>query len=249
MLSVPSNMNFPCRHPANNKLQHTLFTISYNEGYELPSWAAWQLTPEQAKATGTFKEKYTEDPKVTTGTASNKDYKDAGFIIGQLVPPEDMFTSQQAMDETFLMSNTVPVKPAFNKYVWEVLEKLIREWAKEGNTLYIVAGPVLKDAPFGTFGPNKISIPTRYYKAVLDVNGERAIGFLIRSNVASGAPKSFAVTWMNWKRSPDLIFSGNLTISWNKRRKPVMILQSGILRRWSSEEGQGTRDEGQGRRD
>lgn len=184
----------PAPSPREQQVQHTLFTISYNEGYELPSWAAWQLTPEQAKATGTFKEKYTEDPKVTTGTASNKDYKDAGFIIGQLVPPEDMFTSPQAMDETFLMSNTVPVKPAFNKYVWEVLEKLIREWAKEGNTLYIVAGPVLQDAPFGTFGPNKISIPTRYYKAVLDVNGERAIGFLIRSNVASGAPKSFAVS-------------------------------------------------------
>ena len=48
--------------------------------------------------------------------------------------------------------------------------------------------------PLATFGPNKVSIPTRYYKAVLDVNGERAIGFLFRNNVASGAPKSFAVS-------------------------------------------------------
>lgn len=184
----------PAPSPREQQVQHTLFTVSYNEGYELPSWVAWQLTPEQAKATGTFKEKYSEDPEVTTGTATTKDYRDAGFIIGQLVPPEDMFISQQALSETFLLSNTAPMKPAFNKYVWEVIEKLIREWAKEGNTLYIITGPVLKDAPFGTFGPNKVSIPTRYYKAVLDVHGERAIGFIIRSNVASGAPKSFAIT-------------------------------------------------------
>lgn len=184
----------PAPSPREQQVQHTLFTVSYNEGYELPSWAAWQLTPAQAKASGTFKEKFTEDPKVSSGTASARDYKDAGFIIGQLVPPEDMFTSPQAVDETFLMSNTAPFKPSFNKYIWEMIEKLTREWAKEGNTLYIVAGPVLTDAPFGTFGNNKISIPVRYYKAILDVNGERAIGFIFRSNVANGAPKSFAIT-------------------------------------------------------
>jgi endonuclease G len=183
----------PAQASREQQVQHTLFTLSYNEGYELASWAAYQLTPEQARATVTFKEKYSDDPKVTTGTASTKDYKDAGFIIGQLVPPEDMF-SKQAMEETFLMSNTVPLRPAFNKYIWKVIEKLIREWAKEGNTLYIVTGPVLADAPFGTFGPNKVSIPNRYYKAVLDVNGERAVGFVFRGNVASGTPKSFAVS-------------------------------------------------------
>jgi endonuclease G len=192
--SGAQSYELPAPVPRDQQVQHTFFTVSYNEGYELPSWAAWQLTSEQAKATGTFKEKYTEDPKVTTGTASTKDYKDAGFIIGRLVPSEDMFLSPQAVNETFLMSNTVPFKPAFHKYIWITIENLTREWAKEGNTLYIAAGPVLADAPFGTFGPNKVSIPTRYYKVILDAHGERAVGFLIRSNVASGAPKSFALS-------------------------------------------------------
>jgi endonuclease G, mitochondrial len=175
-------------------VKHTLFCLSYSEGYELPSWAAYQLTPEQAKATGTAREKYTEDKMVTTGTSTTKDYRDAGFIMAQLVPFEDMFTSPAAVEESFLMSNVVPQKPAFNKFIWKNNEKLVREWAKEGNTLYIVDGPVLADAPFGSFGPSKVSIPTRYYKAVLDVHGERAIGFLYRNNVASGNPKSFAVS-------------------------------------------------------
>jgi len=191
---IAQQYELPATGAREQLVKHTLFTLSYNEGYELPSWAAYQLTPEQAKATGTFKEKYVEDPLVTTGSPSLKDYKDAGFIMGQLVPPEDMFTSPQAVTETFLTSNTVPQKPAFNKNVWKLMERLIREWAKEGNTLYIVAGPVLTDAPFGTFGPNKISIAERYYKVVLDVNGERAIAFIIRSNVATGTPRAFAIS-------------------------------------------------------
>jgi len=192
--TIAQQYELPAPGSREQLVKHTMFALSYNEGYELPSWAAYQLTPEQAKTTGTFREKFAEDPLVTTGSAATKDYKDAGFIIGQLVPPEDMFTSPLAVEETFLMSNTIPLKPSFNKYVWKTIEKLIREWAKEGNTLYIAAGPVLKDAPFGTFGSNKISIPTRYYKVVLDANGERAIGFIMRSNVATGAPKSFAIT-------------------------------------------------------
>ena len=184
----------PVQAPREQRVVHTLFTLSYSEGYELPSWAAYQLTPEQAKATGTFREKYNEDPMVTTGTSTTKDYRDAGFIMAQLVPVEDMFTSPKAIEESFLMSNIVPQKPAFSKFIWKTNEKLIREWAKEGNTLYIVAGPVLADAPFGSFGPSKVSIPTRYYKAVLDLHGERAIGFLFRNNVASGKPGSFAVS-------------------------------------------------------
>lgn len=185
---IPSTM------PREQQIKHTLFTLSYNEGYELASWAAYQLTPEQVKATGTFKEKYQEDPLVTTGSASTKDYKDAGFIMGQLVPPQDLVISSDAAQETFYTSNTVPHKPVFNRNIWKNLEKLIREWAKEGNTLYIVSGPVLTDAPFGTFGPNKISIPEQYYKVVLDFRGERAIGFKFRNNVSSGALKSFAVS-------------------------------------------------------
>lgn len=194
MTTLAQKYELPVQASREQGISHTLFTLSYSEGYELPSWAAYQLTPEMAKATGTYHNRFTEDTDVTTGSSTTKDYKNAGFIMAQLVPPEDMFISPRAVEETFLMSNAVPQKPAFNKYIWKTNERLIREWAKEGNTLYIVTGPVLADAPFGSFGPSKVSIPTRYYKAVLDVNGERAIGFLFRNNVASGTPKSFAVS-------------------------------------------------------
>ena len=180
--------------PRELPIKHSHFTLSYNEGCELPSWAVYVLTPEMAKATGTVKEKYNEDPLVSTGSSSSKDYKNAGFVMGQLVPVEDMLLDPKTSDETYLMSNVVPQKVGFNKYLWKSLELLVREWAKEGNMLYIAAGPVLADGPFGTFGENKVAIPTRYYKVILDVNGERAIGFVFRSNSSSGTLKSYAVS-------------------------------------------------------
>jgi endonuclease G len=193
LVAYPQSYELPSASTREQVVKHVGFTLSYSEGYELPSWVAWQITPEQASAQGEFRERFSADSAVATGTASQKDYKDAGFIIGQLAPPEDMFLNPVAVDETFLMSNTAPMKPAFQKYIWKNIEKLVREWAKEGHTLYLSAGPVLADAPFGTFGSNKVSIPTRFYKVVLDVHGERAIGFVVRSNVASGAPKAFAL--------------------------------------------------------
>jgi endonuclease G len=193
-VKAQENYEIPSAMPRELLVKHNCFVLSYNEGYEMPSWAAYKLTPEMAKATGTFKEKFREDLMVSTGSSSPKDYKDAGFIMGQLVPAEDMLFDVKACDETFFMSNIVPQKIGFNKFLWKNLEQLIREWAKEGNILYIAAGPVLADGPFGTFGINKVAIPTRYYKVLLDVKGERAIGFLFRANASSGTLKSYALS-------------------------------------------------------
>jgi endonuclease G len=193
-LSAQGSYEIPSAMPRELPVKHSRFTLSYNEGNELPSWAAYALTPEMAKATGEVKEKYAEDPMVSTGSSSPKDYKDAGFVMGQLVPVGDMLADLKTAPETYLMSNIVPQKVGFSKYLWTGLENLVREWAKEGNTLYITAGPVLADGPFGTFGENKVAIPTRYYKVILDMNGERAIGFLFRTNSSSGTPKAYAVS-------------------------------------------------------
>jgi endonuclease G len=196
--------------PRELPVKHSHYTLSYNEGCELPSWAAYMLTPEMAKAAGTIKEKYSEDPLVSTGSSSTKDYKDAGFVMGQLVPVEDMVFDLKTSAETYYMSNIVPQKVGFNKYLWKGLELLIREWAKEGNTLYITAGPVLADGPFGTFGENKVAIPTRYYKVILDLNGERAIGFMFRANSSSGALKSYALSVNDIEKITGIDFFINL---------------------------------------
>jgi len=216
--------------PREIPIKHTHFTLSYNEGNELPSWAAYALTPDMAKASGTIKEKYAEDPLVSTGSSSAKDYKDAGFVMAQLVPADDMMLDLKTAPETYLMSNIVPHKVGFNKFLWKGLEQLEREWAKEGNTLYITAGPVLADGPFGSFGENKVAIPSRYYKVIMDLNGERAIGFMFRVNTSSGTLTSYALAVDEIEKATGIDFFINVPDDLEER------LESGMdLKQWNFE--------------
>ncbi len=187
-------LELPALKPREELVKHKFYTLSFVEGYELSSWVAYELKGTQFSENVSYKEKYQEDPLVSTGSATKKDYKDAGFILGQLVPVEDMLFSEEAAIETFYYSNIVPQKPAFNKYMWNKMADIIRAWAKECDTLYIVSGPVLADAPFPTFGENKVGIPTRFYKVVLDLKGNRGMGFVVKGSMSSGSVKTIAMS-------------------------------------------------------
>ena len=102
--------------------------------------------------------------------------------------------SEVSARESFYLSNIVPHKLSFNKYVWKTLGNIIKAWAYECGSLYIASGPVLADAPFGTFGPSKVSIPERYYSVVLDLEDERGIGFVIRNSMSSSSIKRYAMS-------------------------------------------------------
>ena len=184
----------PAEKPREEIIKHENYTLSFVEGYELASWVAYELTAEEASGSLEFKEKYVEDPLVSTGSATWKDYKKSGYIPGQLAPAEDMRFSEAAVKESFYLSNIVPQKLAFNKYTWKKINDMVREWAKESGSLFVVSGPVLADAPFPTFGPSKVSIPSRFYKVVLDMKGKRGMGIVVKNSMSSGSLKPFAMS-------------------------------------------------------
>ena len=97
-----------------------------------------------------------------------------------MAPAGDMSWSEQAMKESFYYSNMSPQNPSFNRGIWKKTEELTRIWAVENKSLYIVTGPILKKY-LPTIGPNKVSIPNYYYKAILDYTEPeiKAIAFLI----------------------------------------------------------------------
>ena len=193
-ISAQDQVGLPELKPREELVKHKYYTLAFVEGYELSSWVAYELKPDLLKADLTIKEKYMEDPLVSTGSATKKDYKNAGFILGQLAPVKDMMYSEEAIAESYYYSNIVPQKTAFNKYSWEKAGDIIREWAKECGSLYVVSGPVLADAPFPTFGENKVSIPTRYYKVILDLKGQRGMGFVIKASMSTGSLKPYAMS-------------------------------------------------------
>tara|TARA_B110000046_G_C12884807_1_gene351734 strand:- start:20 stop:415 length:396 start_codon:yes stop_codon:yes gene_type:complete len=129
---------------------------------------------------------------IESESADDIDYKGSGFDRGHLAPAADMAWYADAMSESFFYSNMSPQNRFFNHGIWEKLEEEIRSWAVVYDSTQIVTGPVFT-ADLSQIGPNRISIPKYYYKAILDnrEGRQQAIGFVL-ANVKI-MPKGFPV--------------------------------------------------------
>ena len=169
-------------------VKHTGFSLLYNEKHEQAGWVAYDLTRQETNKLFERSDRFVADPKVMTGTATDKDYEGSGYDRGHLAPASDMGWSATAMAESFFYSNISPQIPGFNRGIWKRLEGLVRSWAIEYDTVYVVTGPILRSG-LPTLGPNQVSVPEHYYKVILDYTepGIKGIGFIL-PNISSKSP-------------------------------------------------------------
>ena len=191
--SIP-NLELPF-HNEKEITKHIGYTLSYNENHEQANWVAYQLTKEETTKRVNRTNRFISDPAISSGSAENSDYQGNGYDRGHLAPAADMSWSQRTMDESFLFSNMSPQDPGFNRGIWKKLEELCRSWAIENNAIYIVTGPVLTNN-LPTIGQNKVSIPSYYYKIILDYDGpeKKAIGFIMPNKPSKNELASYAVS-------------------------------------------------------
>ena len=180
-----TKLELPKTNSKDKIITHTGYSFLYNETHEQANWVAYDLSKEETNKLFERTNKFISDPKVKTGTASDKDYEGSGYDRGHLAPASDMGWSSTTMAESFYYSNMSPQTPSFNRGIWKKLEELVRTWAIENNTVYVVTGPVLTNR-LQTIGPNKVSIPNYYYKVVLDYSDPniKGIGFIL-PNISS----------------------------------------------------------------
>ena len=176
-------------------ITHTGYSLLYNETHEQANWVAYELTKEETNKLFERTDKFITDPLVKTKTANDKDYSDSGFDRGHLAPASDMGWSSTAMAESFYYSNMSPQTASFNRGIWKRLEELVRTWAVENNSVYIVTGPVLTNG-LPSIGVNKVSVPNYFYKVILDYSEPsiKGIGFIIFNNGSSEPLQNYAVT-------------------------------------------------------
>lgn len=168
-------------------VKHRFYSLSYIEEHEQPEWVAYTLTRDNLKKEWVERQdNFMPDPKVHTGSATLNDYKGSGYDRGHLVAAADMAFDEDAMAETFFMSNMSPQAKNFNKGIWRELEELSRSWAEKNVKLFVVTGPVLTMPVKGKIGANEVSVPAAYYKVLLDLNEpeKKAIAFVIPNEVS-----------------------------------------------------------------
>ena len=190
-----SNLELP--KPISNEqiIEHTGYILSYNEDAEQPSYVAYELTKEEVYGALDRADNFREDKSVKTGSATLSDYKGSGYDRGHLAPAADFKWSEEAMSDTFYLSNMSPQVPAFNRGIWGDLEAIVRQMAVDNEKIYVVTGPVLTDGPFKTIGKNNVAVPNQYYKVILDYTDPdiKAIGFVLPNSDKSEKIESYVM--------------------------------------------------------
>lgn len=194
-LEAQQNLCLPSVSSKESITKHTAYYTSYNHAVGQPIWVAYELNRTHlikvAKRAGRFK----TDPLISTKTVSHDDYTHSGFDRGHLAPAADMAWSSVTMKESFYTSNICPQRPGFNRGIWKNLESLIRNWASDESHLFIVTGPIFKNDANQIGKTSNISVPSHFFKAVLDTAGEdKCIAFVIPNYKSVSPIQSYAIS-------------------------------------------------------
>jgi endonuclease G len=218
--------------------RHSLIS-SFDRRLRNPSWVAEHITPESlAQSNGDRKHSYfAEDPSVPEKFRGKlKDYFRSGYDRGHQVPAADAKWSQDAMNDTFFLTNMCPqVGDGFNRDYWAHFEDFCRRLTTRYPSVRIVTGPLYlpkRDAVDGKWrvsyevigNPPNIAVPTHFYKVIFaedgTTSGQVAVGAFVLPNAAIPNEKpltDFEVPVEAVERASGLEFATKLPVQRRKR--------------------------------
>lgn len=146
-------------------VRHKYYSLGFDTLHRQARWVYYMLTYDHVSGKAKRADNFRPDPSVPN-CSTLADYRGSGYDRGHLCPAADMKISEEAMSETFYLSNMSPQTPAFNRGAWAKLEALVRSYIQDrSDTLYVVTGPVFLGST-ESIGPNKVTVPLFYYKAL-----------------------------------------------------------------------------------
>jgi endonuclease G, mitochondrial len=189
------NLEIPVSSHPDEIIYHLAYTIGYSEEHEQARWVAYELSNDEVEGTAKRRAQFRNDPEVSTGSATLKDYHKSGFDRGHLAPTADMRLTEDYMSESFYMSNISPQVPGFNRGIWKKLEIMVRKMAVQNESIYVITGPIF-EANIGKIGASRVTVPGFYYKVILDYEEPsfKAIGFILPNKKSSKPVSFYAVT-------------------------------------------------------
>ena len=176
---------FPPTKPGDVIVTHKEFTSCMSSKYLLPRWVGHKISSELLDGPGARSgSTYPSDP-LFPGIKGNA-YNSSGYDHGHLAPAGDFKRSQEATDDSFMMTNMTPQHGCMNQKGWCVLESNVRHWARQNPTsaFYLFSGPILSDFIDSLCINNTttVYVPGQFYKVVVEqtANGTvRGAGFLV----------------------------------------------------------------------
>ena len=177
-------------------ITHKGYTVSYNYNWKIPNWVAYELTDWEVEGEVPRYDRFKPDPMVpANATATTDDYKYSGYDRGHMAPAADMKWDEQAMKESFYLSNICPQNPNLNGGVWKELEEQVRDLASQKGRIFVVCGPIVTDDSH-RLGVNEVVVPQAFFKVLLqEENGEiYTIGFVYENKSGRQPMSTYAMT-------------------------------------------------------
>jgi hypothetical protein len=103
-------------------IEHLAYTVSYNPDWLIPNWVAYELTGDEVSGEQERSDHFAPDPLVEGDPVVTKDYSNSGYDRGHMAPAGDMKWSEQAMRESFYMTNICPQNHNNNAGDWKDLQ-------------------------------------------------------------------------------------------------------------------------------
>lgn len=171
-------------------IDRTGYAVGFDMAHRQPRWVSYRLTSSEVLAGRSARrtDDFREDPLLPPGYVTLYDYRGSGYDRGHLAPAADMGWSEEAMSESFYLSNMSPQHPNFNRGIWMYLESWVRKVAIREGSVVVVSGIIVGDSK-KAIGRNRITVPNGYFKAVLSERKPmKAIGFVLPNR---GSKESF----------------------------------------------------------
>ncbi|MBN2861092.1 MAG: DNA/RNA non-specific endonuclease [Sphaerochaetaceae bacterium] len=194
--TVLASLEVPALEQREALILHTGYSMTYDEEHEMARWVAYHLDRDELYGLHERRDDFRPDDAIPTGSAELSDYRGSGYDRGHLIPAADATWSEQAMSDTFLLSNMAPQEPMFNRGIWADLEATVRNFADELGGVYVTTGGIYESEYPKTIGDNAVSVPDAFFKAILSRReGETdAIGFILPHEPSEAPLGDFVVT-------------------------------------------------------
>uniref|UniRef100_A0AAZ3QRF8 SMB domain-containing protein n=1 Tax=Oncorhynchus tshawytscha TaxID=74940 RepID=A0AAZ3QRF8_ONCTS len=177
--AVDGTKNLPHGRPAvlfrtkYSILHHSDYISGYSESLSMPLWTSYtvqtEVTPLPEHLTNCVRPDIRIPPGFSQSCSNYKADKQISFAF--LYPPQ-LAPTQDGKFDAVLITNTVPMYPAF-KRIWSYFQKtLVKKYAMERNGLNLICGPIfdydydgLRDSAekIKQYGSGSGPIPTHYY--------------------------------------------------------------------------------------
>lgn len=223
------NLELPAKLKNEQIIRHTGFTLSYNAEWLCPNWVAWELTSSETEGVEERAKHFKPDPNVYGTKVVTKDYSNSGYDRGHMAPAADMKWSEQAMRESFYMTNICPQIHNLNAGDWKELEELCRTWANHFGQIYICCGPIVSNNP-KRIGENGVAVPDAFFKVILAFKNKQpqSIAFLMANKPGNKPLQTYAMSIEDMETVTGLDFFTQLPDSLEQITETDLTLKSWI---------------------